>query len=117
MVIVVVVVVVVIVGDRFHSSTNPHKSPLCQYHDINLCEQANTIGISVQESENNRKNNKRLRSTCQQTFEVHDLYNYLMDFYQNEMIVNEQRLKIEATLKSDQTLERNIYRRFVISEN
>ncbi|KXJ09079.1 hypothetical protein AC249_AIPGENE13542 [Exaiptasia diaphana] len=28
-----------ILGDRFHSQVNPHKSDLCAYHDINLCQQ------------------------------------------------------------------------------
>ena len=42
-----------VVGDRFHSSTNPHKSPLCRFHDLDLCEQKNAIKTSYQESENN----------------------------------------------------------------
>ena len=25
-----------VLGDRFHNSSNPHKSHLCQFHDINL---------------------------------------------------------------------------------
>ena len=32
-----------VLGDRFHAKTNPHKSPLCRYHNIDLCEQANTL--------------------------------------------------------------------------
>ena len=44
-----------IVGDRFHASTEPHKSPLCAYHDIKLCEQEKSIKTSYQESENHRK--------------------------------------------------------------
>lgn len=44
-----------ILGDRFHSTTNPHKSPLCNFHDINLCLQANALKTSYQEAENNRK--------------------------------------------------------------
>ena len=35
-----------IVGDRFHPKAEPHRSPLCAYHDINLCEQGNTIKTS-----------------------------------------------------------------------
>ena len=27
-----------VVGDRFHASTDPLKSPLCAYHDNKLCE-------------------------------------------------------------------------------
>ena len=44
-----------ILGDRFHSTTNPHKSPLCSFHDINLCLQANALKTSYQEAESNRK--------------------------------------------------------------
>ena len=69
-----------VLGDPFHASTNPHKSPLCDYHNINLCLQSNTIKTSFQESENHRKNMKRLRSACVQGFGIHFLYNYLMDF-------------------------------------
>ena len=41
-----------IVGDRFHTSSNPHKSELCAYHDINLLEQGTCIETSYQESLN-----------------------------------------------------------------
>ncbi|KAJ7371611.1 hypothetical protein OS493_024287 [Desmophyllum pertusum] len=47
--------------DRFHNSAKPHKSHLCLFHDINLCQQANCISTSTQESEKSRKNNCRLR--------------------------------------------------------
>lgn len=46
----------VVLGDRFHSATNPHKSPLCLFHNIDLCAQGNVIKTSYQESENFRKN-------------------------------------------------------------
>ena len=68
-----------VLGDRFHSSNNPHKSPLWAYHNINLCLQSNAVKTSYQESENNQKNVRRLRSACVQGFGVHFLYNYLMD--------------------------------------
>ncbi len=42
-----------VLGDRFHNVSNPHKSPLCEYHDINLLLQTNTIKTSYQECENN----------------------------------------------------------------
>ena len=103
-----------ILGDRFHSSTNPHKSPLCAFHNIDLCQQANSITTSTQESENNRKNVKRLRSTCQQSFEVHYMYNFLMDFYQNEAIVKDQKCHIQKNMLPGETVERNEYGRFVI---
>ena len=105
-----------ILGDRFHSSTNPHKSPLCAFHHIDLCEQANSISTSMQESENNRKNIKRLRSNCQQSFEVHYMYNLLMDFYQNEAIVMEQKRRLEENVKSGEHIERNPYGRFVLKQ-
>ena len=43
-----------VMGDRFHTANNPHKSPLCEYHNINLWVQSNAIKTSYQESENNR---------------------------------------------------------------
>lgn len=86
-----------ILGDRFHSASNPHKSPLCAFHNINLCLQANSVKTSYQESENNCKNIRRLRSACVQGFGVHFLYNYLMDFYPSEQIVRRQ----VATLKKN----------------
>ena len=64
-----------VLGDRFHVANNPHKSPLCWYHDINLLQQSNTIKTSYQESENNRENVWRLRSSCMQNFSSH-FYNY-----------------------------------------
>jgi hypothetical protein len=103
-----------ILGDRFHSSTNPHKSPLCAFHNIDLCCQSNAITTSMQESENNRKNIKRLRSNCQQSFEVHYMYNFLMDFYQNEEIVLQQRHRLEESIQPDEFIERDSLARFVI---
>lgn len=49
-----------VLGDRFHSTTNPHKSELCRYHNLDLCLQANTIKTSgvakqLQESEEAEK--------------------------------------------------------------
>ena len=35
-----------VLGDRFHSSTDPHKSPLCLFHNIDLCAQGNAIKTS-----------------------------------------------------------------------
>lgn len=35
-----------VVGDRFHTSTNPNKSNLCAFHDINLCLHKNTLKTS-----------------------------------------------------------------------
>ena len=60
-------------GDRFHTGTNPHKSPLCSYHDINLCSQSITIKTSYQESMNNKKNGKRLRSSRMQSMHTYIL--------------------------------------------
>ena len=100
-----------IVGDRFHTATNPHKSLLCKYHDINLCLQGNTVKTSYQESMNNSKNIKRLRSSCVQNFHTHFLYNYLMDFYENEAIVRRQRKLYSKT--TDKALVRDCYQRFV----
>ena len=101
-------------GDRFHSAANPHKSPLCQYHDINLCQQANSFKTSFQESVNNSKNVHRLRSSTVQDFGTHFFYNYLMDFYNNESIVNRQRNNTEKLGKSGQEVRRDQWKRFVI---
>eukprot|EP00794_Sanderia_malayensis_P001604 gene1604-1776_t len=68
-----------VMGDRFHTSSNPHKSSLCEYHNINLCLQANTVKSSYQESENHRKNLTRLWSSCMQNFHIHFLCNYLQN--------------------------------------
>lgn len=103
-----------ILGDRFHTSTNPHKSKLCAYHNIDLCQRGLAIATSMQESENHRKNAQRLRSTCQQTFEVHYMFNYLMDFYLNEAVMKKQIENLIKTIKSSETIKRNIYGKFII---
>ncbi len=104
-----------VMGDRFHTATNPHKSPLCEYHNnINLLAQSNAIKTSYQESENNRKNSRRLRSSCMQNFSTHFFYNYLMDFYQNIEIVNDQYAVACEGLKAGQKICRNAYMQFVI---
>lgn len=72
-----------VLGDRFHSAADPHKSHLCKYHNVDLCLQANTIKTSTVESQNYRKNQRRLRSSTLHNFETHVSFNYLMDFYQN----------------------------------
>ena len=105
-----------ILGDRFHSANNPHNSPLCSYHDINLCVQANTIKTSYQESENNRKNTRRLRSACVQGFGVHFLYNYLMDFYQNEQIVQRQFNTLKMNAQGKGGIVRDEFMRFTFVE-
>jgi len=102
-----------ILGDRFHSTTNPHKSALCNFHDINLCLQANALKTSYQEAENNRKNKKRLQSACVQGFGTHFLYNFLMDFYQNEIIIHKQLLNLKKGLPEGFQVKRDRYRRFV----
>lgn len=104
-----------VLGDRFHESSNPHKSPLCQFHDINLCLQSNVLKTSYQESENHRKNILRLRSSCVQGFSTHFLYNYLMDFYQNEDIVKKQRSMLQKNLREGQFIGRDKFCRFVVS--
>lgn len=101
-----------VLGDRFHTTVKPHKSPLCLYHNINNCAQANTLKTSYQEAENGRKNKKRLRSACNQNFHHHYFYNFLMDYYQNEKIVMKQRESLEAS--SGMKPQRDEYMRFVV---
>ena len=100
-----------VLGDRFHTSNNPHKSPLCEYRDINLCRQANVFGTSFQEAKNHQKNKKRLRSACLQGFGVHFLYNFLMDFYDNEEIVIKQKRLFSQGGKE---IRRDVYKRFYL---
>lgn len=102
-----------ILGDRFHSTTNPHKSPLCSFHDINLCLQANALKTSYQEAENNRKNKKRLQSACVQGFGTHFLFNFLMDYYQNEIIIQKQLLNLKKRLPEGFQVKRDKYMRFI----
>ena len=106
-----------VLQDRFHSSSKPHKSPLCLFHDINLCQQANTITTSTQESENGRKNQCRLRSACAQNFGLHFLFNFLMNFYQNEAIVSAQKNSLRVHLKPGQKISRDQFFRFTIVED
>jgi hypothetical protein len=102
-----------VVGDRFHTATEPHKSPLCEFHNLKYLEQAYTVKTSYQESENHRKNFLRLRSSTMQSFPVHFTYNYLMDFYHNEQIVCNQIKELKKRLQPNEVLSRDIYKRFV----
>ena len=106
-----------ILGDRFHNSTKPHKSPLCLFHNIDLCKQSTTIKTSYQESENFRKNMKRLRSSTLQGFGLHFCFNFLMDYYQNEAIVMQQECRLSKQLKEGQQLVRDKYHRFTVVNN
>ena len=49
-----------------------------------------------------------------QSFPVHFIYNYLMDFYHNEEIVEKQREQLTSTLKTGQSLKRDKFLRFVV---
>lgn len=52
-----------------------------------------------------------------QSFPVHYLYNFLMDFYHNENIVEKQNNSLTSSLKQGQKLERDKYLRFTIVNN
>ena len=52
-----------------------------------------------------------------QSFPVHFIYNYLMDFYHNEQIVEKQRKQLASTLKEGQSLKRDSFLRFVVVVN
>ena len=54
-----------------------------------------------------QKKAKRLRSSCHQTFETRILFNFLMDFYQNEQIVERQMTILSSGLKDSQRLARD----------
>ena len=49
-----------------------------------------------------------------QNLEVHVAYNFLMDYYQNEEIVDRQRQALEKTLKNGEKLIRDNNLRFRI---
>lgn len=85
-----------VLGDRFHSSSNPYISRICLYHDLNNSTQVNSLKTSYQESDNNKKNKKRLQSACVKNFHMHYFYNFLMDFYQNEATVEDQQKAVEG---------------------
>ena len=68
---------------------------------------------SYHESENHRKNMKRLRSACVQGFGTHFLYNYLINFYQNEVIIEKQLETLQRGLQSGMKIVRDRFMRFV----
>lgn len=103
-----------VLGDRFHTSTSPHKSKFCGFHDINLCSQHDTIKTSYQECQNNSKNIKRLRSSTMQSFPVHFIYSYLMDFYHNESKIQKQHKQLSSTLQDGPIFKRDKFLRFVV---
>ncbi|KAJ7385981.1 hypothetical protein OS493_012314 [Desmophyllum pertusum] len=77
----------------------------------NLCLQSNTITTSMVESENNRKNIRRLRSACVQNFESISCI-YLMDFYQNEQIVHSQLSYLKKHFQGTGEIVRDKFMRF-----
>jgi hypothetical protein len=52
-----------------------------------------------------------------QSFPVHFLYNFLMDFYHNEAIVEKQRYNIQRNMKVGQSLDRDCFERFVVLQD
>jgi hypothetical protein len=49
-----------------------------------------------------------------QSFEVHIVYNFLMDYYQNEEIVYKQKRTLEKSLVKGEKLIRDSNLRFII---
>lgn len=94
-------------GDRFHSTNDPCKSELCKYHNLDLCLQATTIMSSTVESQSNRKNQRKLRSSTVQNSETHLTFNNLMDFYQNEQVVEKQLKVLKGYLSEAQHVLRD----------
>ena len=66
---------------------------------------------------NNSKNLRRLRSTTVQGFGTHFFYNYLMDYYNNECIVNRQRMNIAKSLRPGQEVRRDQWKIFVVADS
>ena len=81
---------------------------------MNLANASNTLKTSIQESQNFRKNARRLRSAGQQQMEVHIAFNYLMDFYQNEEIVQKQLMNLKQGILPGQRIVRNKWLRYII---
>jgi hypothetical protein len=98
-------------GDRFQSNSAAHKSPLCKYHNIDLCMQSSTIKTSYHKF-NNRTNKSRNRSSCKQGIAHHYFYNYLMTFYENEEIVLKQKNNLENS--TGKQVKRDDYKRFIV---
>lgn len=71
---------------------------------------------SYRESENNRKNIRRLRSACVQGFGVHFLGNYLMDYYQNEQIVRKQIATLKKNAQGNCDIVRDAFMRFTLKQ-
>ena len=66
-----------ILSDPFHIMSNPQKSPLCVFHDIDKCRQGITIKTSYQETENSRKNYCHW-SAYEQSFVTHFFFTIKM---------------------------------------
>ena len=86
------------VGDRFHNTKYPHKSPLCGFHDINLCPQLVYAKTSGQENLNNIRNRNRLQTACTQSLPTHIFYNLIMDRAANRDIVENQARDLDKNL-------------------
>lgn len=50
-----------------------------------------------------------------QTFPVHFMYNYLMDYYHNELTVEKQMSEAKKILEEGQEFTRDIYKRFSVN--
>lgn len=50
-----------------------------------------------------------------QTFPVHFMYNYLMDYYHNELIVEKKMSEAKKILEEGQEITRDIYKRFSVN--
>jgi hypothetical protein len=50
-----------------------------------------------------------------QSFHVHFMYNFLMDYYHNEIIVEKQKSNLKKLLKENQVLTRDSYHRFIVA--
>ena len=92
--------------------SNPHKLPLCVFYDIDKCRQGITIKTSYQEVENSRKNQRCIRSACALFSGAHFFFNYLMDYYQNETIVQGQRKQLESKLQEGEEVVCDAYKCF-----
>ena len=104
-----------ICGDTFQNKNNPHKSLLCQFHNIDLCLQAGSIKKAYQESMFNRRQKMKAQQNAPMNgpngIMMHVFHNYLMNYYKNEEIVLRQKRELESS--SGKNIKRDSFMRFI----
>ena len=104
-----------IVGDRFHDGvkTSGHKKKTCKFHRMNLCPELATYKSVTSEVINSKIKTTRLQSSCQQNLYHYFIYNRLMDYWHNQLIVEKQFQTMLSKAKQGETVSRDYMHRFV----